>query len=277
MVFKNISSKELEEDWTEDDYRKATPIPLPVLPKGFEITEKHEEEEVEAEILVEPTAPSEILREKITREVPFPDKYQFPYHCCGKLFFKKNGKPYVGSAAIVGKDLLLTAAHCVHSGVNGNFHTNFKFKPFYPMPYLTFKAKRIGIVGAWTQPRQRFPYSNDFAFIRTSSPFLEFGNLGIIVSNRCPRHNWIALGYPQSPPYTGDKMYMAEGGNCECGSGIVCMKENSMTGGCSGGPWLIKDNSSYISGINSFTVEGRSGNMFSPAFDRHVKYLFNCM
>lgn len=41
---------------------------------------------------------------------------RYPYITVGKLFFRQNGRSYVGSAASIGNYAIFTAGHCVHDG-----------------------------------------------------------------------------------------------------------------------------------------------------------------
>lgn len=281
ITVKHVSAKELDQDWSEDEFNSAIPLPLPLL-NSSEVTDIIESEFMpnsggDPEILIEPSKSSNELLDKITREVPFPDKYQFPYQCCGKLFTKYDGDNYVSSAAVIRPNLLLTAAHCVHAGSKKDFHSNIVFKPLFPMPYFSFKASKIVVLSSWHEPHQRKPYYLDYAFIKTDAPMLELGNLGIMI-NTGWRNSWVSLGYPADEPYDGKIMYMAEGDHCSFPGGkrIMCMNGNDMTGGSSGGPWLLKNKIGYAAGVNSHGIDSRPGVMFSPDFDNSIKYLLEC-
>lgn len=180
-----------------------------------------------------------------------------PYRTTGKLFFQNasNGN-FVCSASVIADRVIITAAHCIHSGTA--FHKNWVFVPGFDGTRPTLAQQRP--FGSW---------AGSFAVIRTSwittggalpSP-VDFGaivlpdqNIGGSVKklsqvvgeykvtlNHLFDTHVTMLGYPCNfdncnimqrvdssdhrvpPGYTGGDVY-------EYGS--------DMTGGSSGGPWL---------------------------------------
>ena len=49
----------------------------------------------------------------------------YPFRAAGKLFFTENGGSFVCSASLIGKGLVVTAAHCVADFGKNTFHTNY--------------------------------------------------------------------------------------------------------------------------------------------------------
>jgi len=76
-----------------------------------------------------------------TSEIPFttsrlnPDGVElsraYPFRASGKLFFNIGSGSYVCSASLIGRGLVVTAAHCVIGFGTGSWYSNFKFVPAY--------------------------------------------------------------------------------------------------------------------------------------------------
>lgn len=56
---------------------------------------------------------------------------KFPYRAVGKMFMKFGSQTFVCTASVIGKSLLVTAAHCVHNfgGKEGGFADSVTFEP----------------------------------------------------------------------------------------------------------------------------------------------------
>jgi V8-like Glu-specific endopeptidase len=70
--------------------------------------------------------------------------HAYPYTAVGKLFFSINGAPYVCSASVINRRVVLTAGHCVHSGngLSTGWYSNWNFVPAYRNGAAPF--------GSWT-------------------------------------------------------------------------------------------------------------------------------
>jgi hypothetical protein len=91
---------------------------------------------------------------------------QRPYWNVGKLFFTADdGKDNVGSAAYVGTNkTLMTAAHCVRNGDNGNLYRNFLFiragtGHWYGWSGQRVSISRIATYQAWVGPNMKYDYA----------------------------------------------------------------------------------------------------------------------
>lgn len=90
--------------------------------------------------------------------------------------------------------------------------------------------------------------------------------------------HWDACGYPAAPPFTGELMVQTEAsyaypGTVNCNPkpvGIGC----DMTGGCSGGPWILRlGTNNYLNGNNSYRRNTKPEEMFSPYFGNAARSL----
>ena len=97
------------------------------------------------------------LRYTNTRNVPFAastDNAQ-PYRTIGKWFFTKPGAGnFVCSASVIGRRILVTAGHCLHSG-NGSgtgWFSNFLFVPAYragAAPFGSWTRRQCAVTTTW--------------------------------------------------------------------------------------------------------------------------------
>ena len=84
-----------------------------------------------------------------------------------------------------------------------------------------------------------------------------------------------AYGYPAAGKFNGQTLKSCSGTatNDPYGTqsqGIPC----DMTGGSSGGPWLI-DNNTVINSLNSFGYQGVRNTMFGPYFGSQIQSAYN--
>jgi V8-like Glu-specific endopeptidase len=211
----------------------------------------------------------------------------YPYCTIGKLFFKQGTGSYVASASSVGKNGLWTAGHCVHSG-NGQpngWSTNMVFVPGYKdgaAPFGQFTARQLGCRTSWYQHGNPGGLFEDMGAAilnplngRTLSQVV--GWLGFAWN--FPRNQiWTSLGYPAAPPFNGQRMFQDTAPYANDGSvpgspptiGIGC----SMTPGCSGGPWVLGlGSTNYVNGHNSYGVNGKPLEIYSPYFGDNANSL----
>ncbi|MFD0822417.1 trypsin-like serine peptidase [Micromonospora zhanjiangensis] len=201
----------------------------------------------------------------------------------GKVFFTSLGLNYVCSGAIVnteGKSTVWTAGHCVSDG--GQWNTNWIFVPNYASgsaPYGSWSASALWTTSAW------FYNNNDFAndvgaaiMYRNSAGYRitdYLGGQGIAWNYAVGQYAY-AFGYPQASPYSGCCLVEATGTAPSGGTNIIYMA-NDMTGGASGGPWLISfdGNWGYINGHNDFKYTNQPQYMYSPYYGNQVSSLYN--
>lgn len=211
----------------------------------------------------------------------------YPYITIGKLFFKQNGGSYVASASSIGNNGIWTAGHCVHAGNNqpSGWSTNMVFVPGYKdgvAPRGQFTVRQLACRTNWYQH---------------GNPGGLFEDMGIAIVNplngktlaqvvgwlgfawNYPRNQvWTSLGYPAAPPFNGQRMFQDTAAYANDGSvpgspapiGIGC----SMTGGCSGGPWVLGlASTNYVNGHNSYRPNNQPLEIYSPYFGENAHSL----
>jgi hypothetical protein len=200
----------------------------------------------------------------------------------GKVFFSSGGVNYVCSGTIVnteGKSSVWTAGHCVSDG--GTWNTNWIFVPNYvsgSAPYGVWYAYQLWTTSAW------FYNNNDFAndvgsavMNRNSGNRITdyLGGQGI-AWNQGTGYYMYAFGYPQAAPFNGSILIENDGYTYDNGDGTIYML-NDMTGGSSGGGWLLSFDGQwgYINGHNDFKYNAYPQYMFSPYYGNQVSSLYN--
>jgi V8-like Glu-specific endopeptidase len=296
----NIASPEMTTEaaveWTTEDFLAAEPYPVP------EITDEMIQEFLDA--TASPSAqggsstpggppsaggPGDGTAEPLAGH-PYPPPFNqhevlvpyttYPYCTIGKLFFKQGGGSWQASAAAIGKNGLWTAGHCVHSG-NGQqsgWSTNFVFVPAYKdgaAPFGQFTAQQLWCRTNWYQhgnPGGLFEDMGAAIMNPLNGRMLSqvVGWLGFAWNY--PRNQvWTSLGYPAEPPFNGQRMWQDTAPYANDGSvpgspptiGIGC----SMTGGCSGGPWVLGlASTNYVNGHNSYRPNNQPLEIYSPYF-----------
>ena len=196
----------------------------------------------------------------------------------GKVFFTLDGTNSVcsGSATTsTNRDVVLTAGHCLNEGP-GDYATNFAFVPAYDdgaRPFGTFSARSLVTTSEWAISGD-FDYDVGFAVMNTlNGAHLTdvVGSQGIAFNE--PRGQLThAFGYPAARPYDGTDIAWCYGtvfddtfGGSQ-DQGMDC----NMTGGSSGGPWLIEYSTSagvgMLNSVNSFGYRGLKDVMWGPYF-----------
>lgn len=236
----------------------------------------------------------------------------------GKAFFQIGSGLYVCSGNAVDDvedgvtvtNLVLTAGHCVNDGGN-EFVENFLFIPEYDaskprtsgQPHGTFTATRLYTTAEWAaQGSDRFDYDVGVALVgpnengaQLTTAIADSSDIGFVdgdPDNRTRIDYTIdthAFGYPQARPYDGTKLIACWGttsADTLGGSSDYRLRCN-MTGGSSGGPWLLDsgtgidpanpiDNSDVSDvqvSVNSFGYRGEKDAMYGPIFGDTVAAL----
>ncbi len=217
----------------------------------------------------------------------------YPARTVGKLFFTLNGGNFVCSASTYDDDRVVTAGHCMSDGTS-TFATAMTFCPAYtgsgPNPAY---GCWDNWTGGTTSSAWHFNGDPDYDYAR-----LDFGNDGncaCLVGNAVGwlgvGWNWgtnqpdMSLGYPQAAPFAGNRMIQTASTDWYTvdfvgGGQISKVMGNDMTGGSSGGPWVLgwnhqsaeiadTDNSNatdpagtFVNGVNSH--KRCAGSCFTP-------------
>lgn len=244
-------------------------------------------------------------KKAFTRYRLFPDDDRtyktWPNSATGKLFFKKGSASYVCSASVINSAngrVVWTAGHCVYSPGYG-WHTNFLFAP----------ARRNGRnpLGTWTAATaytlvgwQNNHIGYDLGALVMNRggkggkgyPAAKLGYLGWVYNQKRKQHH-TAIGWPAAArnlnkgpigkQFDGEHMelcYSVNGrqdkatGGAPKPMGMAC----DMTGGSSGGPWVIDRNpeggyANLVNGVNSYGYNNDPLTMYSPYHGTGAKNL----
>jgi len=205
----------------------------------------------------------------------------------GKVFFTLDGTNYVcsgSSTSSSNRDLVLTAGHCLNEGPGG-YATNFAFVPAYDdgnRPYGTFTARELVTTTQWKNSGD-FDYDIGFAVMNSLDGEDLTDTVGSqgIGFNLARGEYMYAFGYPAARPYDGTDIAWCHGTVIQdtyYGSQDQGMKCD-MTGGSSGGPWLIDYTESSgvgtLNSVNSFGYRGVKDIMWGPYFGSVAQSLYN--
>ncbi|HEX7187138.1 MAG TPA: hypothetical protein VF423_02855 [Actinomycetes bacterium] len=199
----------------------------------------------------------------------------------GKVFFTMGGTNYVCSGAATNstnRSVVTTAGHCVNEGP-GAYATNFAFVPAYnngTRPYGTWTARTLVTTTQWAQ-QGNINYDGGFAVMNTlggATLTNAVGGQGIGF-NLARGLTYDAYGYPAAGRFNGQTLKSCTGTATDDpygtqSQGIPC----NMTGGSSGGPWLINNNST-INSVNSFGYQGVRNVMFGPYFGSAIQSAYS--
>jgi V8-like Glu-specific endopeptidase len=215
----------------------------------------------------------------------------------GKVFFTLGGVNYVCSASAVdsaGGNLVLTAGHCVHDGDGGPFATNWMFSPRYNSgddPVLgRWTASSLhttaGWANAWPTSGSGFNDDAGFAVIRPKSgQTLKDALVGqgakiptISFDGWNNKSVYWSFGYPAARPYTGTTLTYCVGTTRLDRDALDTMAlPCNMTGGSSGGPWLVEytPGNPVIESVNSYGYSSMKDTMFGPLFGAPEQSAYN--
>lgn len=217
----------------------------------------------------------------------------------GRIFGKAGGNRYWFCTASVvpsrGRNLIVTAGHCLWDEHNGKaLARSWQFVPGYyatggrgHAPYGVYTARRWWAYKSWIR-RQNWRY--DFAFMRLRPGARGYhgagrnvqtnvGAMGIAWNQR-PNRTYVSIGYDAQKKYgwdNGSSAYYRRGRGHWIGSWAqLNLHHRYMTGGASGGPWLIKYSRSrrtgVVDGVNSRS--NRRSTATSPYFGSALRKLY---
>jgi V8-like Glu-specific endopeptidase len=221
---------------------------------------------------------------------------KYPYKTIGQLFFTIPGAGnYRCSASVGHNSWVWTAGHCVCSPEIGTWHTNFTFIPGVrkdKKPYGTWAYDNMAAsLAGWVSDRSLCYDIGIARFQRNAEgKSLEevVGALGFLADADRKQH-WNLFGYPSVPPFDGTLLIQAQASIGEDDPFQGCEPKtigvgNDMTGGCSGGPWIVEFNKSkksgnYINGVNSYkyTSPSRPLAIYGPYFGTGAQNLYDYM
>ena len=182
---------------------------------------------------------------------------KYPYSGSGQLFFKIDGGNYICSASMIKRGVLVTAAHCVSEYGEGKFYSDFTYIPSrkgQTAPYGLWGAQKVYVVDKYFNGSEDeclydgVVCKDDVAVIllepkngKYAGDYTGWYSYGINTYSFAG--NILAqitqLGYP----YSHDEATMMQR-NDSVGIVVDDFKRNTviasrMTGGSSGGPWIV--------------------------------------
>lgn len=229
--------------------------------------------------------------------VPTFDRSQYPYRTVGKIFFKQYGVSYVCSGSVVGTNHVLTAGHCVHKGDNKTtgWSTNIVFVPAYnagAAPYGQWTARQSITSTDWYSkgnPGGLFRDWGGFSVnkIGTTRIGNRVGYLGR-AWNQGQKQHFNDFGYPAASPFNGSAMVTCQASTNKTDTVVPGAPDPiaigcDMTGGSSGGPWILRFTpgasgpNNYANGVNSYKYNNDPQQMYSPYADTFFQTFTNAL
>lgn len=201
----------------------------------------------------------------------------------GKVFFTFGGVDYVCSGNVVSsrnQDVVATAGHCVNEGP-GRYASNWTFVPAYDdgdAPYGKWTARKLFTTSQWAK-KGDLNFDTGFAVLGTRGG----RHVGAVVGasgvafNQAKGQTYTLYGYPADQPFDGEKLQKCTGkavkdayGSAD--QGVTC----DMTGGSSGGPWLLGNGSRGTQqSVNSFGYDSEPDKMYGPYWGSAIQGSYN--
>jgi V8-like Glu-specific endopeptidase len=208
-----------------------------------------------------------------------------PYRAVGRIFFRQGGVRYSCSgASVVGgpRQVVFTAGHCLNDGLGAtstHWSTDVIFVPGRKggkskNPYGQFVALNLWVPQGWS-----FDGLDEYdmgAFnvgknAKRQTLKKAVGALGFAYNQSRIQH-WDIFGYPAQAPFKGNALTTcatqhavddgAGGGFDPIGVGC------DMTGGSSGGPWIIRlRRGNMLNGITTYGYQAQPGALYGPYFE----------
>jgi V8-like Glu-specific endopeptidase len=282
--------------WTRDRMRRAEPITVERQARARSARPENGASTRRRHAIVirgKPPAPGRDHRSHIPyNEHELSDTASFPNITHGKVFaVDKRRRGLVECSATVvnteNRSVVFTAAHCVESGGGRfNWYRRWQFVPGYrhgTRPAGTFVAEQTWITKGWARHGKR---SND----DIGAAVLATNGAGERVADAVGARGFAtyegrnqffrAFGYPVGPPFDGERLWVCEspyGGN-DPGSyrhpgpptmAIGC----DLTGGASGGGWIISDE--FLNSVISYSYDNEPTHLYGPYFGKGAGRLFN--
>ncbi|MEV1175726.1 peptidase [Nonomuraea sp. NPDC049784] len=202
----------------------------------------------------------------------------------GRIFFTTQGRNASCSGSAVtsaNKSVVLTAGHCVK--LNGTFHTNWVFVPGYnngERPFGTWAATKLLTTPQWNSGEDiNFDVAAAVVAPLEGKTLVDVVGGQGVAFNQQRRQQMYGFGYPAAAPYDGSKLIYCSGRTFDDylmsdDQGLTC----NMTGGSSGGPWMLNFNESTGLGtqnsVNSFKYNFAPNWMFGPYFGNEAQAVY---
>lgn len=224
------TAEEIRAYWTPARMRAAVPV----------------EQLVDGLALGRATAPSSTTT-RTTQDVRAP-------RSTGKLFFKVDGLDAVCTASAINtrkRNQVITAGHCVHTGPNvgllqqPHFYSDWVYVPRYrngKAPYGTWVADNAYAFQGWVE-REAFRFDQAILTLephgRRQVVDVTGGN-DVVWGKRQREWGVRIWGWPAEEPYDGETAKRCDGRTVRFKeTADAAMHACDLTGGASGGPWLL--------------------------------------
>jgi V8-like Glu-specific endopeptidase len=293
--------------WTPERMREAKPYPMPDVTKQAKA--KVLATEPDGPLFITPGGSPEEARQldllkegdRATLGYSYPPPFSvhevfplglytwYPWRTVGKVFFTSGGSNYVCSGSVMGGRAVWTAGHCVYDPDLGTWHTNWSFVPGYRdglTPFGTWTAFDLVTLVGWVGGDLSYDIGAAAVSDRNGRKISwDTGYLGFM-ANAATRQHWNIFGYPAASPFNGQRQW-----NCQAS---ISRRDTSlnpasvgagcnMTGGCSGGPWIVNHDwkrptqGSYnlVNGVVSYGYTGSPLELFSPYFGTGAVNVYN--
>lgn len=251
------------------DFQNAQAMPLPMLqslpniPPGAELpggfsSQEHGVYHPTADPMQKPYNTKRVA----TKSSGTPATQQ-PYAAAGKLYFNIDDNSYVCSASLIKTGIVITAAHCVAQFGGSKFYTDFVFVPgkhFGAEPYGQWTAQSVVLKTVYYNGSDDCYAAgvvcrNDVAVIRLAAKTDDdgedyyagdsnmAGRFGFAVNNNGFNQFKEALITQLGYPVSHDSGLAMHENNSQSTQRAAFVDNNvissRMTGGSSGGPWII--------------------------------------
>ncbi len=224
-------------------------------------------------------------------EISAPDRRPTRTH--GKVYFTLGGIQYVCSGTVVraeNKSVVVSAGHCVFG--NGSFATNWLFVPAksgQSEPYGRWAAIELAVPNQW-EASEDIRYDVGMATLerRARKPIQRVLGARKIAFNQGRDMIFKAFGYPAEAPFDGQHLQRCKSpaeGTDNGGHPRPTRIDCDMTGGSSGGGWVIRGG--FVNSVVSYGYESlcpipplicqpnpEEGKLFGPYFGGVIKRLY---
>lgn len=204
----------------------------------------------------------------------------------GKVFFTRNGLDYVCSGSMIPSkyhNLVLTAGHCTN--LAKKWDSKFTFVPYYrngKAPYGTYPAKKMWTTSQWWNRNNDLNYAFQYDISMVATYTYQghypgsYTGWNAIAFSRGTKYQVAAYGYPAEAPYSGEYQRYWRATTKKFHYGLYM--KSGLTGGASGGPWLVSYSNSkrrgVAYGVNSVGPANGRGWMATPFFGYYAKQLW---
>ncbi len=223
----------------------------------------------------------------------------FPYRTIGPLYFTIPGEGnYRCTASVAQGRWVWTTGHCVVSPPE-NWHTNFTFTPG---AYNGLEPYGVWSGDGMAASTEGWAYDGVICYDIGAVRFQKkkgktlarvVGHLGLL-ANALEQQHWNEFGYPAAPPFDGSRLIQSQSsigevdiraslyGLCGPDDPLPHGVGNDMTGGSSGGPWIVGfsgsgGESNLVNGLVSYRYTDKDLAIYGPYFGQGALNLWDFM